>query len=188
MRTWKTPIVLAAFLAAALSVSAQEAPKPMPHRVSRTETVTATITAINPATREITLKGKEGNSVTIKASDEVKRFNELKVGDEVTATYTESLAVRLAKPEEAAASAAADLKRSKGPHPGGAATTMVTAVVTLENVDPKVPSVTFKTASGEVRTVHVRRASNLHGYKAGDKVAITYKESLAIDVKPAEKK
>lgn len=186
MKTWKTPIALAACLAAALSLSAADAPKP--HSVSATETVTATITAINPATREITFKGPEGNSATMVASDEVKRFSELKVGDQVKVTYTQSLAVRLAKPDEAAASASADIGRSKGPKPGGAAKTEATVVVTLENVDPKVPSVTFKTPGGEMRTVHVKDAKKLEGYKAGDKVAITYTESLAINVETPAKK
>ncbi len=188
MRTWKTPIALAAFLAATLSVSAADEPKAKPHSISQTETVTATITAINPATREITFKGPEGNSVTLVATEAVKRFNELKVGDQVKITYTESLAARIAKPGEAATSAAGEMGRSTGPKPGGAAKAEVTVVVTLENVDPKVPSVTFKTANGEMHTVHVRHAKNLEGYKAGDKVALTYTESLAIDVEPAAKK
>jgi hypothetical protein len=188
MKTWRTPIVLAAFLAASLSVLAEDAPKAKPHHVSRTETLTATITAINPATREITFKGPKGNSVTLVATDAVKRFNELKVGDQVKVTYTESIAARLARPGEAAASASAEAGRSKGPQPGAAAKSEVTVVVTLENVDPKVPSVTFKTENGEMHTVHVLHAKNLEGYKAGDKVALTYTESLAIDVEPAAKK
>jgi len=186
MRTWKTSIALAAFLAATLSVSAADAPKPQ--KVSETESLTATITAINPATREITFKGPQGNSVTLVASDEVKRFSELKVGDQVTVKYTESIAVRLAKPGEAAASASADAGRSTGPKPGGAAKAEATVVVTLENIDAKVPSVTFKSASGEMTTIHVRDPKNLVGYKVGDKVAITYTQSLAIDVAAAPKK
>ncbi len=186
MKTWKTPIALAACLAASLSLSAADAPKP--HSVSETATLTATITAINPTTREITLKGPEGNSVTFVASDEVKRFSELKVGDQVNVRYTQSLAVRLAKPDEAAASASADVGRSKGPKPGGAAKAEATVVVTLEAIDAKVPSVTFKTPGGEMRTIRVRDPKNLVGYKLGDRVAITYTESMAIDVEPAAKK
>jgi hypothetical protein len=186
MKTWKTSIALAAFLAATLSVSAADAPKPQ--TVSETQSLTATITALNPATREITFKGPKGNSVTLVATDEVKRFSDLKVGDQVTVTYTESIAVRLAKPGEAAASASADASRSTGPKPGGAAKAEATVVVTLENIDPTVPSVTFKSASGDLRTVRVRDPKNLVGYKLGDKVAITYTESVAIDVAAAPKK
>lgn len=186
MKTWKTSIALAAFLAASLSVSAADAPKPQ--KITETDTLTATITAINPATREITFKGPQGNSVTLTATEAVKRFSELKVGDQVTVTYTQSLAARLAKPGEATASAAADVGASKGPKPGGAAKAEVTVVVTLENVDPKVPSVTFKTQSGELRTVHIKDAKKLEGYKVGDKVALTYTESVAIDVTAPVKK
>jgi len=185
MKTWKTSIAVAAFLAASLSVSAADTPKPQ--TVSETQSLTATITAINPATREITFKGPKGNSVTLVASDEVKRFNDLKVGDQVTVKYTESIAVRLAKPGEAAASASADLDKSKGPKPGGTAKAEATVVVTLDSIDAKVPSVTFKSASGEMTTVRVRDPKNLVGYKVGDKVAITVTQSLAIDVAAAAK-
>jgi len=186
MKTRKTLLALAACLAVGLPVLAGDHPKPQ--TVTETESLTATITAINPATREITFKGPQGNSVTLVATEAVKRFSELKVGDQVSVTYTVSLAARLAKPGEAAASTSADVDRSKGPKPGGAMKADVTVVVTLENVDPKVPSVTFKTATGELRTVHVKDAKKLEGYKAGDKVALTYTESMAIDVTTPAKK
>ncbi len=179
-------VLLTAIVAVALGASAADTPKPQ--KVSETASLTATITAINPATREITFKGPKGESVTLVATDEVKRFSELKVGDQVTVTYTVSLAVRLAKPDEAAVSASADAARSKGPKPGGAAKAEATMVVTLENIDATVPSVTFKTAAGELRTIHVRDPKNLVGYKIGDKVAITYTESMAVDVAPPAKK
>jgi ribosomal protein S17 len=179
-------VLLTAMAAVALGASAADTPKPQ--KVSETASLTATITAINPTTREITFKGPKGEVETLVASDEVKRFSELKVGDQVTVTYTVSLAVRLAKPDEAAAAASADLSRSKGPRPGGAAKAETTIVVTLENIDATVPSVTFKTATGELRTVHVRDPKNLVGYKVGDKVAITYTESMAIAVSAPAKK
>ena len=62
---------------------------------------TATVTAVNQSTRMVTLKGPEGNSVTFKASDEVRNLAQVKVGDEVKFAYYESLAVRVLKEGEA---------------------------------------------------------------------------------------
>jgi len=177
--------LLTAMAAVALGASAADTPKPQ--KVSETASLTATITAINPTTREITFKGPKGEVETLVASDEVKRFSELKVGDEVTIKYTESLVVRIAKPGEMS-SASVTGGRSEGAKPGATAKSQATVVVTVMNIDPAVPSVTFKTADGDVRTRHVQDKKNLEGFKAGDKVAITYSESLAIDVATPAKK
>jgi hypothetical protein len=51
----------------------------------------ATIQAIDPATRSITLRDDKGNEDSFKVGDSVKRFDELKVGQRVNITYYESL-------------------------------------------------------------------------------------------------
>ena len=63
--------------------------------------VTATIETIDSTSRLIALKTEDGQVETFQAGPEVKRFNELKVGDNVTFHYTESLAFDLRKPGEA---------------------------------------------------------------------------------------
>src|SRR5210317_2008537 len=45
------------------------------------------VTEINKETRDITLMGSQGELVTITASDAVKRFDEISVGDMVTFEY-----------------------------------------------------------------------------------------------------
>ena len=50
-------------------------------------TVTATIEAIDQTNRIVTLKGPGGNLVDTYVDDSFKRFNELKVGDQVKAQY-----------------------------------------------------------------------------------------------------
>ncbi len=185
-KTLTLSLALALVALAAIPALAADKP-PEPKSVTAVQTITATITAIDQAKRTVSLKGPKGNVVTIDVPEVVKRFNELKVGDEVTVKYTESLAVRIAKPGEmASASAAAGPK--PGPRPGGEAKGEATLVVTLLDVDPTVPSVTFKTPDGEVRTIHVKDKKNMEGFKKGDQVAITYTEALAVDVSTPVKK
>jgi hypothetical protein len=59
--------------------------------------VTATVEAINPATRTVTLKGPQGNTVTLKVDGQVKKFDQVKVGDEVVVRHTEAVAVVVQK-------------------------------------------------------------------------------------------
>ena len=51
--------------------------------VAETVKVTATITAIDAATRAVTLKGPKGNEMVVTAGPEVKNLAQLKVGDQV---------------------------------------------------------------------------------------------------------
>jgi hypothetical protein len=61
-------------------------------------TATATIQAIDSATRSVTLKSENGEEDAFQVGPEVKRFEELKVGDKVKMTYYESLVFELRKP------------------------------------------------------------------------------------------
>lgn len=185
-KTLTLSLVVAFLVVASLPALAAGGP-PEPKKVTNVESITATITAIDTANRLVSLKGPKGNVVTVEVPEAVKRFSELKVGDEVTVKYTESLVARIAKPGEVAGASASTV-RSEGARPGGVAKGEVTVVVTLMNIDPAVPSVTFKTPDGDVRTIHVRDKKNLEGFKAGDQVAITYTESLAVDVSAPLKK
>jgi len=55
--------------------------------ISQAVDVTATISAIDAAKREITLKGPDGKDTTVVAGPEVKNFSQLKVGDKVDIQY-----------------------------------------------------------------------------------------------------
>jgi hypothetical protein len=60
-------------------------------------TVTATIVDIDKKAQTATIKGPEGNTVTVKAQNP-KNLDRVKVGDNVEITYTEALAISLDKP------------------------------------------------------------------------------------------
>jgi len=148
--------------------------------------VTAKIESIDHTSRLVTLKDSDGETETIYAPPEVKRFNELKVGDTVTFRYYESIAYKLRRPGEAASAPASDkptLTRGTGPRPGGTLSQQETATVTIKAVDLKAPSVTVLTADGRTVSFKVKDKMNLQGVKAGDKVEITYTEAVMISVK-----
>src|SRR5690348_12065427 len=65
---------------------------------SETATIHAKITAINPNTRDVTLQGRSGHSVTVTAGPAV-RLDMLKVGDTVNAKYYRSVAFAVTPPK-----------------------------------------------------------------------------------------
>jgi hypothetical protein len=150
---------------------------------SKPVTATATIEAIDKANRVVTLKGAGGNSVDVKAPDQMEGFNSLRVGDEVTATYYDAIVVYVRKPGETAPASTGE------PSTTGSETRRErTFTVTIEAVDPKVPSVRVKGPQGRVLTMAVSDPKQLQNLKPGDTVDLTYYESLLVKVgRPARK-
>ncbi len=60
--------------------------------VAEATTFTATIEAIDKAASKVTLKGPQGNKVTVKVKDP-KKLDVVSVGDQVQITYTRALAI-----------------------------------------------------------------------------------------------
>ncbi|MFZ5876582.1 MAG: hypothetical protein ACOYXU_09250 [Nitrospirota bacterium] len=70
-----------------------------PRRVEvHTREIVATVDAIDYKARTVTLRGPEGNSRTLKVGPEAKRFDNVKKGDEVYVSYTETTAISVQAP------------------------------------------------------------------------------------------
>jgi len=178
-------------LSATNMASAAEPQQALPAEaiVSSTE-VTATVTKIDQATREVTLKPDDGDEFSFVASDEVKNLGQVKVGDRVTVTYAEALAYEVKKGGEVASPTTVIAGKSADPgnKPAGAIARQTTATVAIVAIDPQAPSVTFKGPAGNTKTIKVMHPEKLQGVQVGDTVEITYTEALAIKLEAAPKK
>jgi hypothetical protein len=173
-------LTIAGSLAVVPLVARAQAPAPVTQ--TATATATATITAIDYTQRIVSLQFTDGTTKTIAVGPGVTRFPQLKVGDTVTFTTSESMVYSIAKPGSAPPDSAT-MTAAQGVKPGGTATQTKSTVVTIVALDPAVPSVTVKTADGKVVAMKVKDPSNLTGVKVGDKVQVTYTESMMISVK-----
>jgi Cu/Ag efflux protein CusF len=152
--------------------------------------ITATVEAIDTANRELTLKGPEGNVVVMDVPESVKRFSEIKVGDQLTVRYTEALMVDLHKADPSAKlgmTTESSLQRTPGAKPAGVVTRTVTATVEVASVDTNAPSITVKTADGNAVSFRVKDVKKLDGVNPGDKLVVTYKEAVAVSVSTPSK-
>jgi hypothetical protein len=146
-------------------------------------TVTATVAAIDKATRVVTLKGPQGTR-EVKAPPEMEGFNSLRVGDQVTATYFEAVAINVRRPGQPAPSAKPETTVTrKDRTPGSEVRRQQTFTVTIDAVDLKAPaSVRVRDAKGRVLSLPVIDPKQIQNLKTGETVDITYYESLLVKV------
>jgi hypothetical protein len=156
---------------------------------AQTVKLTATITAIDAATRAVTLKGPEGKVVTLTAGDEVKNFAQMKVGDQVNVEFVEAVTLELKKGSTAAVSRtdqAAAAGAKPGERPAGMVGRKVTIIAEVMSVDAKTQVVTLR---GPQRTVELKvpDPEQFKRIAKGDRIEATYTEAVAIAVEPAKK-
>ena len=154
----------------------------------QTAVVSAQVVGIDKAARTVTLKGPKGNSLDIVASDEVKNFDQIKLGDLVVARYVEALTLELKKTKAAAGDLVVQEEAAKakpGERPAVAGARQVTAIADVTAVDPKKSTITLKGPRGDVVTLNVRNPDQFKVVKKGDQVEVTYTEALALSVEPA---
>ena len=156
---------------------------------AQTVKFTATITAIDAATRDITLKGPQGNEVTVTAGPEVKNFANMKVGDLVNVDYLESLTLELKKGGGLVVQRTAEVGMASavpGAKPAAAAGRQVTIVADVIDVNAANQTITLK---GPKRTVDLRipDAAQFKRIAKGDQVEATYTQAVAVVVEPAKK-
>jgi hypothetical protein len=150
--------------------------------------VTATITAIDKATRDITLKGPQGNEITVTAGPEIRNFDKLKVGDQVNAKYVEALALKLVKgggKTVARTEQTGGVRAKEGEQPGGAVGRQVTIVADVVGLDPAKQMVTLKGPKHTVDLV-VKDPEQFKLIAKGDQIQATYTQALALAVEPAK--
>jgi hypothetical protein len=178
------PAVVA--LLVATSAGAQ-APDPAKPGVVEAEVVKlqATVTAVDPADRAVTLRGEDGREVEVTLSDQVKNFDQIKVGDTVTATLYEATAifVRKAEGQPAAAEAGVVQVARPGDKPAGISTDVTEITATVEDIDTARRIVKLKGPEGEIRVLKVGKdVKNLAAVKKGDQLVVRHTEEVAIAV------
>ena len=152
-------------------------------------TATATVDAIERTSRLLTLKRPDGTSETIKVPAEVKRFDTLKVGDTITATYYENTVLRVLKPGEKDIDNSSEaLTTTAGKRPGATAAAQRTITATITAIDPAIPSISLTGPNNWTYTSRVADKAALKQVKVGDRLAITWTESVLLSVGPPKSK
>ncbi|HWQ91679.1 MAG TPA: hypothetical protein VN673_08405 [Clostridia bacterium] len=152
--------------------------------VVETYQTTATVTAIDPAERTLTMVSPNGKKTTFKAGPEVVNFDQIRVGDQVKATLTEQLVVSMgtegSRQDEGADSTIQLAPKGAKPGVMVADTVQVTAKVVA--IDAKQHTATLQFPDGSTKKVSVRKDVDLTQRRVGEEVVIRATETRALSV------
>lgn len=194
MRTSLT--ILCLMLSAAFAAQAQQSPtaattlSSQPGRVAAAQAVKVevVVTAVDPATRGLTLKAADGRTVDLVAGPEVRNFGQIKVNDRVVVEYIRALTLELRKGGGVRQSAeSTDAMRTKpGEKPGAAVGGRIKIVADVVDVNEKEKTISLRGPKGNVLVMDVQNPDQFKVVKKGDQVEAEYAEALAVAVLPAK--
>jgi hypothetical protein len=186
----KSILITAAISLSISAVSAGQAASSDKPSISASQAVkmTAVVEAINYETREVVLRGPEGNTRTITASPAAQNLDQVKPGDLVNVEYVQNISIEVFAndgTEPGTGSMSAIGRAEKGQEPG--VTAMETQIVTAIVEDINIEANTFKLRwpDGTIAEYEARVPENLKKADVGDLVVISYTEAIAVSVESA---
>lgn len=146
-----------------------------------------TIKSIDPATRHLQVLNKAGEVISITAPEEIRNFDQLQVGDKITATYTLKREFVLSAsdtplpPDQQTLVAA---RAPKGDSPSGVVSNYIVVTGAVLGIDPAKHRLRIVSPQGgEVHEVQVTSAGGLKIFdkiKVGDKITAYVSESMLL--------
>jgi hypothetical protein len=177
-----------ALMAAALPPSARAAEATPVKAAAAKVQATGTITAIDMASRHVTIRDASSGEEETFAVGKSVRLERAKVGDEVQLDYSVAVAVSLKKGGGAAREkieAASSARNPSSVAPGMQAMSRTTVVADVLDVNQATQVLRLKGPEGHVVDVKVRDKQALADVKVGDQVVAEITEAVALTLKQA---
>ena len=144
------------------------------------------VLAIDARLRQLDVELADGRTVGLKAGQEVRRLNDIRVGDLISVAFTEALVLELRKGGApiVARSQGTDVRR--GPSnmaPAAVRTTEDTVLADVLAVDAASGSVRLR-GPQRVLDLRIRDPQQLALIAPGDQVQVTFSEAVAVSIDP----
>jgi hypothetical protein len=154
---------------------------------------TATIVAIDQANKAVTLKGPEGNTTTLTIDPSNVYLANLKIGQQVQATYGVAIKAELRKPTKEEEAEPFVMEASAGTNnnindPAASMGATIHMVATITAVDKKAGTATLTGPNGRSMTVDVADPKIEKHLKVGKTVIIDYTNRLILKLDPPKAK
>jgi hypothetical protein len=129
--------------------------------------ITATVTAIDKAKRNATLRTRGGKTIMVKVTPKAVNFDQLRVGDPIIATVTERIVESLAKEGDT----------SGGGTAAGETTQYIAKIIAI---DLEKRTATLRFEDGSIETFPILNDANLSRDMVGRQVVFRVTERIAI--------
>ena len=146
--------------------------------------------SVDQKTRQVVIVGPNGNEFKTTLGNEVKNFNQIKVGDIVTLTHVEIFVADIKKPSKVEIRERVETEKAVtaklGDKPAAAIERQVAIVADVTAVDEKKGTLTVR---GATRTldIKVKDPKVLKGIKVGAQIETVVTEIIAIEVSAPKK-
>lgn len=182
---WTATVALLGVFGVADTQAQSAADKPA-GMIAASATLTATVTKVDAKDRWVTLKRADGSTFDVQAGPEVKNFAQIKVGDKVTASLDETVAIAVVSGDAAppmASSGSTTTGAPLGSKPMGVEVDLVTLSGKVTAIDYQKRLVTLVGPQGNSHTVQVGPAvQRFDSIKQGDQVVVNVKRVTTIEV------
>jgi hypothetical protein len=152
-------------------------------------THTAKVVKIDSAKRVVTLKLEDGSTQSYVLGDDVKNFDQIKVGDVVKSSVLESVAIFVRKSNEQPDATISKSVRvaPKGAKPGIVMTRTFELIARITAIDLDKGTISLNSPDGSTKTFAIDKSvNNFKNIKAGDDVVLNVSVAVMIEVeKPA---
>ncbi|MFC3550429.1 hypothetical protein ACFOLC_05315 [Lysobacter cavernae] len=190
----KSPLfrVLPLALTLALATACSTAPADDgPREVTAVEvSVNGTVTAIDTPLRLVTIRDDGGAQLQVHADEDVRNFEQIRVGDTVSVDYLRAVAIDIQP--AGSAKPGAYIKQDHdvaklGDKPGASASETVTVLAPIQAIDTANNTVTVQGPRGNVVTLDVvepEHRARLGQLKVGDMLRVAFTEAAAVEIRP----
>jgi hypothetical protein len=148
------------------------------------------VVKIDPKTRTITFKNKEGESKFV-AGPEITNFNQIKKGDRLNVTYQLAVAIELLKTKSDGVRSKVESNTITGSKanekPAETIANKTTIIADIVEVNREKKLVSVKGPSGKVTTVTVKNPALLADVNVGEQVKVIYYDAMAASITPPKK-
>lgn len=149
------------------------------------------IKSIDKKSRSVVVVGASGNEIFMSLGEGARNFDQIRVGDLVTLSYVQALALKLRKVENGGIRERVEstqaVRAKEGDKPAGGVERTVRVTANVVAVNPKAGTVTLR---GPKRTVElaVNDPAQFKEIKVGNQVEVEYVEAVALEVTSAAAK
>jgi hypothetical protein len=151
-----------------------------------TRMASARVAAIDVPTRRLDLLLADGSLVGLLAGPEVRRLEQIRVGDVIDVSYTEALMLSLRKHAagNVARTESSDVRRgAPGAPPSGVKQSETTVLADVVAVDTTGGTLTLR-GPQKTLTLRIKDPQQLALVQVGDQVEATYSEAVAVSIDP----